>query len=97
MVKPMLIGRSIRDMALARSIGTPPISLLEVLHAHISPGCSICPGGHVHHGALNLEQIFFRGPIRGFADYTVHVGVASRGLDERRTLLTNQSKNMNTS
>jgi phytoene dehydrogenase-like protein len=27
------------------------------------------PGGHVHHGELSLDQIFFRRPIAGAADY----------------------------
>lgn len=27
------------------------------------------PGGHVHHGELSADQIFFRRPVPGFADY----------------------------
>lgn len=27
------------------------------------------PGGHVHHGELSADQIFFRRPVRGAADY----------------------------
>jgi phytoene dehydrogenase-like protein len=27
------------------------------------------PGGHVHHGELSLDQIFFRRPVAGHADY----------------------------
>jgi phytoene dehydrogenase-like protein len=27
------------------------------------------PGGHVHHGELTLDQVFFRRPIAGFANY----------------------------
>lgn len=31
------------------------------------------PGGHVHHGELSLDQIFFRRPIAGCADYRTPV------------------------
>jgi phytoene dehydrogenase-like protein len=34
------------------------------------------PGGHVHHGELSADQIFFRRPVRGAADYRTPV----RGL-----------------
>jgi len=27
------------------------------------------PGGHVHHGELSADQVFFRRPVRGAADY----------------------------
>jgi len=27
------------------------------------------PGGHVHHGELSMDQIFFRRPVEGAADY----------------------------
>jgi phytoene dehydrogenase-like protein len=27
------------------------------------------PGGHVHHGELSLDQIFFRRPVARYADY----------------------------
>lgn len=27
------------------------------------------PGGHVHHGELSIDQIFFRRPVAGYADY----------------------------
>jgi phytoene dehydrogenase-like protein len=31
------------------------------------------PGGHVHHGELTLDQVFFRRPIAGCADYRTPV------------------------
>ena len=31
------------------------------------------PGGHVHHGELSMDQIFFRRPIAGYADYTTPI------------------------
>lgn len=31
------------------------------------------PGGHVHHGELSADQIFFRRPVRGFGDYRTPV------------------------
>ncbi|MDR5823918.1 NAD(P)/FAD-dependent oxidoreductase [Caballeronia sp. LZ043] len=31
------------------------------------------PGGHVHHGELSADQIFFRRPVRGAADYRTPV------------------------
>ncbi|KAK49273.1 hypothetical protein BG58_12780 [Caballeronia jiangsuensis] len=34
------------------------------------------PGGHVHHGELSADQIFFRRPVQGAADYRTPV----RGL-----------------
>ncbi|MFT4067381.1 phytoene desaturase family protein [Paraburkholderia sp.] len=34
------------------------------------------PGGHVHHGELSADQIFFRRPVRGAADYRTPI----RGL-----------------
>ncbi len=27
------------------------------------------PGGHVHHGELSIDQIFFRRPVAGYGDY----------------------------
>jgi phytoene dehydrogenase-like protein len=27
------------------------------------------PGGHVHHGELSIDQMFFRRPVAGYADY----------------------------
>lgn len=30
-------------------------------------------GGHVHHGELSADQIFFRRPVRHFADYTTPI------------------------
>ena len=27
------------------------------------------PGGHVHHGELSIDQVFFRRPVAGYADY----------------------------
>jgi len=31
------------------------------------------PGGHVHHGELSMDQIFFRRPVQGAADYRTPV------------------------
>lgn len=31
------------------------------------------PGGHVHHGELSMDQIFFRRPVQGAADYTTPI------------------------
>jgi phytoene dehydrogenase-like protein len=31
------------------------------------------PGGHVHHGEMSLDQIFFRRPIAHYADYRTPV------------------------
>lgn len=31
------------------------------------------PGGHVHHGELSADQIFFKRPAKGFADYRTPV------------------------
>jgi phytoene dehydrogenase-like protein len=32
------------------------------------------PGGHVHHGELSIDQIFFRRPVAGYADYRSPIG-----------------------
>jgi phytoene dehydrogenase-like protein len=32
------------------------------------------PGGHVHHGDLTVDQIFFRRPVPGYADYRSPIG-----------------------
>lgn len=31
------------------------------------------PGGHVHHGELSADQVFFKRPVKGFADYRTPV------------------------
>src|SRR4029079_10814278 len=32
------------------------------------------PRGHIHHGELSADQIFFRRPVRGWGGYTTPVG-----------------------
>ncbi len=36
-------------------------------------GMFALPGGHVHHGEMSLDQIFFRRPIAHYADYRTPV------------------------
>ncbi|WP_200576851.1 phytoene desaturase family protein [Paraburkholderia nemoris] len=53
----------------------------EVLHRQVLAPPDIelmfrLPGGHVHHGELSLDQVFFRRPIAHYADYRTPI----RGL-----------------
>ena len=51
----------------------------EVLHAQILTPPDIekmfaMAGGHVHHGEMSLDQVFFRRPIAHHADYRTPIG-----------------------
>lgn len=51
----------------------------SVLHAQVLAPPDLermfdLPGGHVHHGELSMDQIFFRRPIARYADYRTPVG-----------------------
>ncbi|MFP3562898.1 phytoene desaturase family protein [Paraburkholderia sp. SIMBA_030] len=55
---------NIRELILHKQILVPPD--LERLFT--------LPGGHVHHGELSADQVFFKRPVKHYADYRTPIG-----------------------
>jgi len=70
--------KELLDIVLAQISRYAPGFESEVLHAQILTPPDIesmfaMAGGHVHHGEMSLDQVFFRRPIAHYADYRTPV------------------------
>lgn len=70
--------KELLDIVLAQICRYAPGFDKEVLHAQILTPPDIekmfaMAGGHVHHGEMSLDQVFFRRPIAHYADYRTPV------------------------
>jgi len=70
--------KELLDIVLAQICRYAPGFETEVLHAQVLTPPDIekmfaMAGGHVHHGEMSLDQIFFRRPIAHYADYRTPV------------------------